>query len=242
MSPTNPCCTIGTKINTKAVHVTSLAECSRRYGAKKKTRFLVGTVLEVQIGPKATALGRRRTFVVAKFDPGGGDMKVANINIRSVKLHTPETPRPTTGGDGGERAAATTTNITVDTTITALVSIKVFEAPAPDPLNDEAFRVVVTQSMAETPGRPLSPLTEASGSVVEEVLDHVMDASTVEMPPPIPLPIFIQVTLPSTSLSPIPAPHTPLPQRRSPGERTTTRSHLTGEKADCCGRNVFEDH
>ena len=42
--------------------------------------------------------------------------------------------------------------------------------------------------MFETPGRPLSPLTEAGGSVVGGVLAHVMDASTVEMPPPPPLP------------------------------------------------------
>ena len=64
MAPTNPRCTIGTKIETKAVHVTSLAECSRRYRANKKTGIIVGTVLEVEIGLKATDLGRRRTFVV----------------------------------------------------------------------------------------------------------------------------------------------------------------------------------
>ena len=101
MAPTNPRCTIGTKINTKAVHVTSLAEGSRRYRANKKTIILVDTVLEVEIGPKETALGRRRTFVVARFYLGGGAMKVDTINIRSVKLHTLEPPRPDTGGDGG---------------------------------------------------------------------------------------------------------------------------------------------
>ena len=47
--------------------------------AKNKTRILVDTVLEVEIGPKATALGRRRTFVVAKFDLGVRDMNVATI-------------------------------------------------------------------------------------------------------------------------------------------------------------------
>ena len=89
MAPTDPRCTVGTKIETKAVHVTSLAECSRRYGATKKTIILFGTVLGVEIRPKATALGRHRNFVVAIFDLGGGAMKVATINIRSVKLHTP---------------------------------------------------------------------------------------------------------------------------------------------------------
>ena len=88
MAPTDPRCTIGTKIKTKAVRVTSLDNCLRCYGANKKTIILVGTVLEVEIGLKATALGRRRNFVVARFDLGGGAMKVATINIRSVKLHT----------------------------------------------------------------------------------------------------------------------------------------------------------
>ena len=89
MALIDPHCTIGTKIDTKAVHVTSLAECLRRYGANKKTRILVGTVLEVEIGPKATALGRRRTFVVARFNLGRGAMKLATINIRIVNIHTP---------------------------------------------------------------------------------------------------------------------------------------------------------
>ena len=97
----------------------------------------------MEIGPKATALGRRRTFVVARFNLGGGDMKVATINIRSVKLHTPEPLPPATNSDGGERAAAATTTTTGDTTITDPVSVQVFEAPSPDPLIDEAFRVVV---------------------------------------------------------------------------------------------------
>ena len=70
MAPTNPRCTIGTKIDTKAVHVTSLEELSRSYGENKKTGIIVGTVLEVEIGPKATVLGRRSTFFVAKFNLG----------------------------------------------------------------------------------------------------------------------------------------------------------------------------
>ena len=177
----------------------------------------------MEIGPKETALGRRRTFVVARFDLGGGALKVAPINIRSVKLHTPEPPRPSTGGDGGQRSAAATKATTGDTTITDTVSIQVFEAPAPDLLNDEAFRVVVAQPMAEIPGRSLSPLTEVGGSVVRWILSHVMDASTVEMPPPpplsqlLPLPHILPVPLPLPPLPPIPAPHTPLPQRHSPG-------------------------
>ena len=76
-------------------------------------------------------------------------------------------------------AASVTTTTTGDTTITDPVSVQVFEVPAPDPLNDEAFRVVVAQPMAKTPGQLLSPLIEAGGLVVGAVLSHVMDASTV---------------------------------------------------------------
>ena len=145
----------------------------------------------MEIGPEATALVGRSTFVVAKFDLGGGDMKLTTINVGSVKLHTLEPLRPATDGDGGERADADTTTTTGETTITYPVSVQVFEPPAPDPLNDEAFRVVVAHTMAETPVRPLYPLTEAGGSVIGGILSHVIDASTVEMPPPPPLPPFL---------------------------------------------------
>ena len=101
MAPTYPHCTIGNNIDTNSMHVTSLAECSRRYGAKNKTRIIVGTVFEVEIGPKATELGRCRTFIVAKFYLGGGAMKVVTINIRSFNIHTLETTSPSTGADGG---------------------------------------------------------------------------------------------------------------------------------------------
>ena len=111
-------------------------------------------------------------------------MKVATINIRSVKLHNIQPPHTSTGGDGGERYAADTMTTTGDTTVTNLVSVQVFEAPSPAPLNDEAFRVVVAQPMAETPARPLSPLAEAGGSMVGGRLAHVMDVYTVNMPPP----------------------------------------------------------
>ena len=114
-----------------------------------KNRITICTVLEVEIGPKVTTLGRRRTVVVAKFDLGGGDMKVATINISSAKLHNMEHLHPDTDGNGEERAAADTKKTTGDTTITDSVLIRVFEAPAPDPLNDEALSVVIIQTMTK---------------------------------------------------------------------------------------------
>ena len=213
----------------------------------KKTRILVDIVLEVEIGTKATALGRRRTFVVTRFDLGGGAVKVATVNIWSVKLHTPEPPRSSTVGDGGKRAVSVTTTIDGDTTVTYPVSVQLYGAPAPDPLNEEAFRVVVAQPMSETTGRPIYPLTKAGGSVVGGILTHVMDASTVEMPPHPPLPLLLPlhnilpVPLHPPPLLLIPAPRTPSPQRCSPGERFTPTSHSTVKKADCHGRKWFED-
>ena len=122
-----------------------------------------------------------------------------------------------------ERAAVATTTTTGSTTITDPISVQVFEAPAPEPLNDEAFTLVVAQPMSKMTGRPLSPLTEASGLVVGGVLYHVVDAYTVEMPPNsplprlLPLPQNLPVLLPLTPLPPIPALYTPLPQIHPPG-------------------------
>ena len=188
----------------------------------------------MNIGLKVTAFGRRRNFVVARFDLDRGELKVATINIMSVNLHTPEPSRPATGGYGGERVAAATTTTTGYTTVTYPVSVQFFESPAPDSLNDETFRVVVAHPMDKTPLRPHSPLEEADGLVVVGILAHVMDGSTAEMPPPTPLPrLFLlpqnlPVPLPPSPLPPISAPRTPSPQSCSPGEIPMTRSHSTG--------------
>ena len=116
--------------------------------------------------------------------------------------------------DSGERSAADTTSTTGDTIVTYPISVQVFEAPAPDHLNDEAFIVVVSQQMAKTPVWTLSPFTEAGVLVAGAVSSHLMDAYTVDMPPPpplprlIPLPQNIPVPLPPTTLPPIPATRT----------------------------------
>ena len=64
-------------------------------------------------------------------------MKVDTIKRWSVNIHAPEPLLTATDGDGGYRAGASTTTTTEDTTITDTVSVQVFEAPAPDTLNDE---------------------------------------------------------------------------------------------------------
>ena len=114
----------------------------------------------------------RRNFAVAKLDLGREDIKVVTINIRSVKLHTPEPLCPDIDGDGGDRDSAATNTTTGDTTITDPVYIK----------------VLVAHPMTKTPSRSLYLLTEAGRLVVGAVLAHVMDESNVEMPPTPPLP------------------------------------------------------
>ena len=69
-------------------------------------------------------------------------------------------------------------------------------------------------SMAETPIWTLYPLAEAGMSVLGDILAHIMDASTVEMPPHNPLPRFIPVPIPPLPLTYIKSPRTPLPQHR----------------------------
>ena len=169
-------------------------------------------------------------------------MKVVTTNIRSVKIHTTEPLCTATDGGGGEIYAAATTTTTGNTNIIGPASIRVFEVPAPETLNDESFILVVAHPMAKTPGRLISTFTEADGSVVGGFLDHVTDSSTAEMPPSPPLTRFLPVPIPPLLLPPITAPCTPLLQHRSHVVRPTTRSPSTGEKADCRERKLFEYH
>ena len=115
-------------------------------------------------------------------------MKVAIISIRSVKLNTTEPLLNDSDVDGGQSAASAITTTTEDTIITDPVFVQVFEAPEPDPLSDESFRVVVAQLMVETPGLLISLLTEAGGPEVSPILAYMMDKSTVDIPPPPPPP------------------------------------------------------
>ena len=72
------------------------------------------------------------------------------------------------------------------------------------------------------------------------VLVHLMDASTVEMPPPPPLPQNIPVPLPPPIKPPKSTTRNQLPHRRSTEKIPTTRSHSTGDKSSFHGRNCFE--
>ena len=95
---------VGGRVQAKALHVSNLAECARRYGAHKGTKVLMGIVVEVSNVVNPTS-HRTSTFITADFDLGGGTIKRARLNIRSVKADPllpvppplpPVAPTPTT--------------------------------------------------------------------------------------------------------------------------------------------------
>ena len=83
---------IGARITAKAIHVTNGAECSRRYGANRTKKMLPGVVLDII--NNVTETGRKSCSVVGEFNLGGGCMKRATLNIRSIQIMAP-TPTPT---------------------------------------------------------------------------------------------------------------------------------------------------
>ena len=109
-------------------------------------------------------------------------------------------------------------------------------------MSKTAGRSLFPLAEADDTAWPLYPLTVAGGSVVGAILAHVMDASTVEMPPPPPLPQLIPVLLPLITLPPIPDPINTFPHLIYPGVRPITRSYSTGDKYNCHGRKLFEEH
>jgi Transposase IS4 len=76
---------VGNNVTAKAIHVTSEIECHRRYGAQKKTKMLIGTVVEVKTvrDPKKS---RTTTTIVADYELGGGTTRRKELNLVSVKV------------------------------------------------------------------------------------------------------------------------------------------------------------
>jgi hypothetical protein len=87
---------VGAIVHAKALHVTNNAECKRRYGAGKATKLLEGTVVSAREVQKA-GNSRSSWFIMADYDLGGGDLKMTELNIRSVKsglIELPTAPAP----------------------------------------------------------------------------------------------------------------------------------------------------
>jgi Transposase IS4 len=79
--------TIGSVIEAKACHVTSLAECARRYGAQKSTKYVEGVIVDI-IKSRNSSCSRTKTMITADFSLGGGTVKRATLNVRSIRSVT----------------------------------------------------------------------------------------------------------------------------------------------------------
>jgi hypothetical protein len=74
--------TPGAAIHAKATSITSLAECARRYGNRKKLKWLTGKVLRVEICRNG---GRNSTWIHGIYDLGGNTPKEVCLHSSSVK-------------------------------------------------------------------------------------------------------------------------------------------------------------
>mmetsp|Transcript_35121 Transcript_35121/g.52205 ORF Transcript_35121/g.52205 Transcript_35121/m.52205 type:complete len:89 (+) Transcript_35121:38-304(+) len=83
MSSTDPRKVVGSRVMAKAMHVTSEAECARRYGLRKKNKWLGGIVLDVITQPTASA--QANTYISARYYLDPLASRVTRLNIRSVK-------------------------------------------------------------------------------------------------------------------------------------------------------------
>ena len=73
----------GDAVMEKAHHVTSNAEYARWYGSQKNSNMVCGEVIESLNKP--TYIGRRIWYVRARYDLGGGTMKIAQLTAHSIK-------------------------------------------------------------------------------------------------------------------------------------------------------------
>ena len=79
----------GSLVTAKAIHVTSESECNRLYGINKKTKWVVGIVLDVLV-KRNIATARTTTTIVAEYELIAGRKKVTELNLCSVKAYVPQ--------------------------------------------------------------------------------------------------------------------------------------------------------
>ena len=88
MSSHDPRRIVGRRVCAKAIHVTALAECARRFGSRSKSKVIAGTVIECSV--KKTATNRSSAYVKAVYNLGGGTLKTVELNVRSVLEEAPD--------------------------------------------------------------------------------------------------------------------------------------------------------
>jgi hypothetical protein len=80
-SRSDPRRVVGTRVHAKALHVTSEAECRRRYGSLQGTKLVSGTVVDVEI----SKTGQRANVIITKdFNLGPSFVKRKRLNGCSV--------------------------------------------------------------------------------------------------------------------------------------------------------------
>ena len=75
----NECLQMGARVIAKACHVTTLSECSRRYGSNSNRKLLIGVVFKIS-GDKL-ASSHLCMSLHARFDLGGGILTSSKINL-----------------------------------------------------------------------------------------------------------------------------------------------------------------
>jgi hypothetical protein len=72
---------VGARVHAKDLHVTSEAECRRRYGILKGTKLVSGTVVDVETSKTGQ---RANVFITADFNVDPSFVKRKRLNVRSV--------------------------------------------------------------------------------------------------------------------------------------------------------------
>ena len=87
MPRVDPRYVIEARVQAKAHHVSSLAECHQRYGANAKRKLVNGTVTSVNSVPPSSNNKRAVPLIAAfSYELGGGTSKELCMNSRAIKL------------------------------------------------------------------------------------------------------------------------------------------------------------
>jgi hypothetical protein len=78
---TRAACHRRARVHAKAIHVSNLVEYVRRYGALKSTKMVAGTLVDVEVDGSGK---RSNCFLTVEWELGGGCVKKARLNVRSV--------------------------------------------------------------------------------------------------------------------------------------------------------------
>jgi hypothetical protein len=168
MSATDPRFQFGALVHAKAVHVTCLIECHRRYGSNAKTMLLNGEVCRVETIPSSTKK-RAVTLITAHYYLGGNMIKTSTLNSRSVKAgHVTSVPNE---GNGLGTESVNQNSVSVAATNFTSTAPEVND-PSPTPLNIDENNVSEIVAPAAFPVDTEEFPQEDEEAVNEEVMNY----------------------------------------------------------------------